>query len=183
MRLASEKKVWWRSGARIWRSTIWRLADTGWQHCDSVGFRKILVAGIEVGLVAAGLGDARLEMVRDDGGGHAAEVFQGAHVGADPVGDTLRPRRLAVGVIRESQHGDEDLRTPNLARRRIDHLHGLAGVIDEELVARRVRLAQHGVLRADPGPVQIAEAAVAVAVLARRPVLLPQQLQGHALAA
>ena len=52
------------------------------------------------------------------------------------------------------------------------------GVIDEHLLAGAVLLPQHQVEFLQPPPVEIAEAAVAVAVRVGLAVLLPEQLQG-----
>ncbi len=55
----------------------------------------------------------------------------------------------------------------------------LPGVVDEQLVARRVLPTQHRVLRGQPAPILVAEHAVLPAVRLRCLVLLPQQQPGH----
>lgn len=49
------------------------------------------------------------------------------------------------------------------------------GIIDEQLVARPVGLAQDGILPSEPAPILLAELAVLPAVRLRALVLLPQQ--------
>jgi hypothetical protein len=69
-----------------------------------------------------------------------------------------------------------------LASRGIKHRDRVAGPIDEQLLARHMRL-PHG--RRDsppPLPVEIAEPAVAVALSVLRPILLPEQHQRNAAA-
>ncbi len=67
---------------------------------------------------------------------HAVDRRQGADVGADPVGKPLRPRRLRIGEVRGTEHGDEDLRRPPLAGEAVDHhRHAVARVVDEQFVA------------------------------------------------
>jgi hypothetical protein len=59
-------------------------------------------------------------------------------VGADPVAKLLRPGRLHIGEVRRAHDGDEDLRLAYLSGQPVDdHRHGVAGVIDEQLVAPR----------------------------------------------
>jgi hypothetical protein len=72
------------------------------------------------------------------------------------------PRRRCSGARAES--GDEDLRDLHLAAVAVDDRHRLAGVVDEQLVARRVLEAHHGVLPSEPGVVVAAERAVLAAV-------------------
>src|ERR1017187_7881916 len=57
------------------------------------------VRPIDTRLVAASFGDGRLQIVGDDDLGHAPQKLEGAHVGADPVGQTLRASRLGVTVV------------------------------------------------------------------------------------
>ena len=53
----------------------------------------------------------------------------------------------------------------------------VAGVVDEQLLAGPMLVTQHDVLPLEPGAVQAAVAAVAVAVRLLLAVLLPEQLQ------
>jgi hypothetical protein len=97
-----------------------------------------------------------------------------------PVGQALAPASLGVGVVRSPEHGDEDVRLAHLAGGGVDHRHGVAGEVDEQLLAGDVRLAHGGGDASAPGDVEAAEPAVAVAVRMLGPVLLPEQHQGHA---
>ena len=62
-------------------------------------------------------------------------------------GSCWRPGRLGVGVAGRAQHGDEQLGAADLAGGRIDDRHGVAAVVDEQLVPGAVHLA-HGALQA-----------------------------------
>jgi len=64
----------------------------------------------------------------------------------------------------------------------VDDRQGLSGVVDEQLLAGDMHLAHRQAQRADPGAVEIAEAAVAIACGEGALILLPEQPQGHALA-
>src|SRR6202043_3697468 len=62
------------------------------------------------------------------------------------------------------------------------HRDGLTAVVDEQLLAGAMHLAHRHVDPLAPLPVQLTEAAVAIAQRLALPVLLPEQLQRHALA-
>jgi hypothetical protein len=159
-----------------------RLADAGRQDRHPVVLGEVLVARVEVGLVAAGTVHAALEVVEDDRPCDAADVVERPHVGTEPVGERLREARLDVGVVARAQGGDEDLGLLHFAACALDDLHREPGVVDEELLARHVLEAHHGVLPAEPGLVVATERAVLAAVGVAGLVLLPQQHPCHALA-
>ena len=100
---------------------------------------------------------------------------------AQPVRQRLAAGRLGEGVVRSTQHRHEDLRRPELAGAGVDHRHGLAGIVDKQLLAGPVVLAHRALQCLAPGPVSGAELRVAVAAV-REPgrVFLPDQLLGHA---
>ena len=105
--------------------------------------RHLGVGAIDLGIVEASLGDARLEVVGNDLTGNAAEEGEGPAMGADPVGQGLAPGRLGICVAGGAEDGDEDLGLADLAGGAVDHLESCAGVIDEHLVAGHMGLA-HG---------------------------------------
>ena len=142
--------------------------------------RHVGIGPVDLGIVKAGPDDAGLEVIRYHLSRHAAEIGKGAGMGADPVGQALGPGRLGVAHARRSQGGDEDLDLADLAGQGIDHLGRGAGVIDEQLLAGNMGLAHGGIELALPGPVEVAEAAVAVALAMDRAVFLPQERKRHA---
>ena len=145
--------------------------------------REVLVGPIDARLVAARRRDPGLEIVAHERLRHPAQEGERIHMGADPVGQRLAQARLREGVVRCPQDRDEDLGGAHLPGEPVEHRHGIAGKIHEQLLAGRVGL-PHG--RRDavaPFDVEIAEPAVAVAVGMQAPVLLPQQRQRHAAAA
>jgi hypothetical protein len=107
----------------------------------------------------------------------APEELEGPDVGADPAGQVLALGGLGKGVAAGAQHGDKDRRLAYFARLWVYERDGVAGIIDEQLLASPVLLAQHHVQAPMPAPVQLAKAAVAVAVRVRLAVLVPHQLQ------
>ena len=92
---ASEKKVRWRSAARIQRSTSWTATSTlalsrGAAHPrryddEAVVLGEVGVGGVEVGFVAMRPAHRRAQIVRDHALGDPAEKPQRAHVGGAPV--------------------------------------------------------------------------------------------------
>jgi hypothetical protein len=82
---------------------------------------------------------------------------------------------MRVGVARGAHDGDEHLGATYLPGCPADHLHGVAGKVDEHPLAGRVHLAQRRLQPTDPFAVEIAEPELAEAVLGAGPgaVFLP----------
>ena len=53
----------------------------------------------------------------------------------DRVGQRLGPARLGISVVGGAEHRDKELRRADLTGDPVDYRHGLAGVVDEHLVA------------------------------------------------
>jgi len=100
-------------------------------------------------------------------------------MGADPVRQSLRPRRLGIGAVRSTEHRHEDLGHVHFAGERIGDRDTLAGVVDEQFVPGHMLLAHR---RRQP-PLELAEqlakTAVRVAVRMDRPIFVPQNHQVH----
>ncbi len=144
---------------------------------------QILIGGVDVGLVPAGLGDTRLQIVGDQHGTGAAEVAEHPYMGAGPVGQALAEVGLGVGVARCPQDADEDGGVTQFAGVGVDDRHGGAGVVDEAFLTGFVGLSQRGLEVFLPTAEPLAKPAVAVAVGVGLAVLLPQEQQGHPRAA
>jgi len=140
----------------------------------------VAVRRVEFGIVEAGGGDAALQVVRDQQCRDTAQAFERSNMTANPVGQALAPRRFAVGIVGRAEHGNEDRRLPNFTRHRISHRHRRAGVVDEQLLARRMRLAQADREPTDPLPIMGAEAAITVALGMLRLVFLPEEVERDA---
>ena len=156
-----------------------RFAHPRRHHGHAVVVGQLQIGGIEIRLVAMRLAHAAAQIVRDQQGRHPLEVGEGPYLRADPVGQTLRPGRLGIGVVRGPEHRHEDRRGAELPAGRIHDRHRLPGIVDEQLLPSTVGLAHHHVERAAPVFVALAEPAVAEALGVLRPVLLPQQHQRH----
>lgn len=70
---------------------------------------------------------------------------------ADPVGHPLPGPGLAIDVTGGSERGDEQLHCPGEARHRIDHVDGVAGEVDEHLLAGGMVLTHCLPIEAVPG--------------------------------
>ena len=70
------------------------LAHPGCQDRRAVMGRYVLIGPADAGLIAAGSGDADLEVVADDLPGHAAEAGERAHAAAEG-GPQFSPSLLA----------------------------------------------------------------------------------------
>ena len=144
---------------------------------------QVVVGGIDVRLVARGLRHAAAQVIGHPQLGAAAEERERAHMAAYPVRQLLAPGRLDVGVVRGAQHSHEHLGGTDFAGAAVGHVNGLAGIVDEQALARCVGLPHRRGQLLAPAPVVFAECAVLEAFRLLELVLLPQQLQRHALAA
>src|SRR3984893_3501689 len=97
-----------------------------------------------------------------------------------------QPHFRAVAVIastlpmraeRSAERRDEDVRPMLLASCRIKNRHGVAGPVDEQLLAGKMRLAHRRRDAVPPVAVALAEPAIGVALRVLSAVLLPEQRQ------
>src|SRR5271157_423427 len=160
-----------------------RLPGPGGQDGGSIMGRHLGIGSVDLRVVEAGLDDSGFGVVRHDEFGNPADRLEGARMGVDPVGERLRPGRLGEGEARGAQHGDEDLRYADFAGEAVDDdRHAVAGVIDEQPLAGRVRLAHRHRQRLLEGAIELAEPRVAVAVRVGGDIFVPQDQQGDVLA-
>jgi hypothetical protein len=159
-----------------------RFRGSGRDYCAAIVSSHIQVGGVNVGLVAVRLGDAGLQVVRDQNLGHTAEEGEGVDVARDPVRQLLRGVR--VEVVAGAEHGDEELSDGDDPGHRVDDLQRLlAGEVDEQLLARAMLLPHDDVEVPRPLTVVVAELGVLIAVGVLLLVLQMEELQGHARAA
>lgn len=85
---------------------------------------------------------------------------------------------FGIGIAGNAKRADKQRRLADAAIG-VMNRNRCAGPIDEQLLARLMLLAQHHILLFPPAPVELAEAAVAVAVQVLLAILLPQQLLGE----
>jgi hypothetical protein len=104
-------------------------------------------------------------------------------VGVDPVGERLRPARVREGEARGAEHGDEDLRLADLPGQPVNEdWNAVAGVIDEQPLARRVRLPHRRRQLRLEGSIEFAKPRIAVAAWVLRDIFVPDDQQGDVLA-
>ena len=151
-----------------------RLSRPRRQDADRVMRRHRAVGAVDLGIVERGLVDPALQIVGNQQLRRAAEKAEHAHVRAGPVRQLLRPGRLGIGEVRGAEHGDENLRLADFARRRIDDPDPLARIIDERLFPGDMVLAHHRRQPPFEPAKQIAEAAVAVTLRMALSVFLPE---------
>ena len=154
-------------------------ANAGGDNGGAVMVGEFGIAGIEVRLIAAGLGDSGAQVVRDHAMGNGAKITEGPDMGTDPVGQTLSPGRLGVGQVAVAHDPDEDLGFPDLPRRGVHDGQGHPAVVDEKLVAGAVLLAHGTIQLLAPLPIEFAELAVLVPGGFAFLVLLPEQHEGE----
>ena len=160
-----------------------RLSRPRRQNGGVVMRRHFGVGPVDLRIIEAGLDDGGLGVVRHEKLRNAADRFEGADMGVDPIGQRLRPGRPRKSEARRAEHGDEDLRHADFAGEPIDDdRHAVAGVIDEQPFARRMRLPhRHGQLRFK-GAIQLAEPRIAVTAWVLGDIFVPDDQQGDVLA-
>ena len=127
-------------------------------------FGQVLVGGIQIGLVAAGVFDPSFQIVGHDDLGHTVKEREHAHVGANPVEQILALVGLGVGVVAGAQYADEDLGIVDLARVWEDDGDRLTGIVDKDFLSTLVGKAHRRLQALGPLPVEGAELAVSIAV-------------------
>ena len=141
------------------------------------------IGALDLRIVEARLDDGHLGVVRHQELGNAADGFQGAGMGRDPVRKALRPGSFCVGKARRTQHRHEYLRRAPFAGEPVhDDRHRVAGIVHEQLLARGVGLAHDHRQLGSEGPVQLTEAAIAQSIRLLGDVLLPEDGKRHVLA-
>src|SRR5579875_758614 len=136
-----------------------------------------MISAVQVRLVAAGAADAGLGIVGEDQLWTTPQEFEGAEVSAEPVFQALAPGGFSIGVLAGPQHGNEDRSLTDRPALGVMDGKGVPGIIHEELFAGLMLLAQHDIQTAAPATVELAEAAVAIALGVVLAVFLPQPCQ------
>jgi hypothetical protein len=103
------------------------------------------------------------------------------NVGLNPGGKVLGEGSLRKGVIAGSQGGYEDLGLVDLPGLRINDLHRLSGIIDEEFLSGPIFLTKAGVQFFGPLMVETAELAVLVPFRILLFIFMPEKLKRHSL--
>ena len=140
----------------------------------------ILVGAIQLRFPIAGPAHAGTPLIGHHQFRGALEELESPGMGRDPVGQVPCPGGFGVGVVAGAQHRHEDGGRPGFAGNRVDDLDGVAGVVDEHLLAGTVILPQHHIQVTRPVPILLAKPTVTDPVGLIFLVFLPEQLQGHA---
>ena len=158
----------------------WLGHARGHDHAAVVG-GQLGIGCRDLGLVAVGLLHAGLQVVGHDKLGGTTEVLEGPRVGIEEALRALVCVGAGEGVVGEAQDGEEEVSLPDLAGLRIDVGHGVAGPVDEELLAGLVVLTHDEVDAAPPGAVALGIPGVAVALGVLGAILEPDLAQGEVL--
>lgn len=150
--------------------------------------RHVVIAGhlrigrVSLWFVAAGLGDARFEIVGHQDLRHPPKEGERPNVAADPVRQALAPGGFDIGVGRCTQDRDEDLGRTESPRAGIRDRHGHPRIVDEALLSRPVVLPHDEILATQPGAIAVTEPRIREPVGFPLLVFLPEEQQGDPLA-
>ena len=104
-------------------------------------------------------------------------------MGVDPVGQRLGPARVRKSEARRAEHGDEDLRLADFAGQPVeDDRNPIAGVIDEQPLAGRVRLPHRRRQLRFKAAIELAKPRIAVTAGIGGDIFIPDDHQGDVLA-
>jgi hypothetical protein len=98
-------------------------------HCE-VEIRPVEDRFVPVGAIGPDLRVVGHQLRR-----HIAHEGERPDMGADPIRQALRQRRLGIGVVGGAHSRDEDLRRADLAGAGVDQIDGLSGIVDEHPLA------------------------------------------------
>ena len=184
---ATAKNFRCRRAANIQRSTMQngifhfgfvpRFVGPRGHDRDAVVLGHLVISAVEIRLIAAGSSDTGARVIGNDQLRRAAEELESLHVAVDPVRQILAQGGSRKGVGAGAEHGDEHRCRCGLAGFAVMNRHGVAGPVDERLLARLVVLPEHDILIPVPSLIQLTEPAVAIAVRMSFAILLPEQLQ------
>ena len=161
--------------------SVFGLARAGRNDRRAVVLSQVVVSGVEVGLIAAGMLDPRLEVIRNDDFRRTAEKGEHTNVGADPIEQLLALLGLGVGVVAGAQDADEDLGLEDLGSMWVGDRDCLVGIIDKDLLTIFVEKTHRRLQALGPCLMQSTELAVAVTIRVGFAILDPQQPQGYTL--
>ena len=156
------------------------LSDPGRDNDGSIMLGHLPIGGIEVGLIAAGPGDRIPQIVWGEDLRDPLEEFESMNMGLNPGGEILREGGFGKGIIAGPQGGHKDLGLMDLSGLGIGDLHGLPGIIDEELFSGPIFLAKAGIELFGPLMVEAAELTVLVPLGILLLVFMPEKLKGDA---
>jgi hypothetical protein len=156
------------------------LARARREDHGAVVLRELGVRALQPWLVPAREADPGLELIRDDRPRHPAQERQEALVAPEPVGQLLGAGGFRVGVVAGPQDADEQFDRADRTGHGIDEVGVLPGVVDEDLLSGPMLLAHAEAMAAEPLPIQIAEARVAVAGRVPFQILEVEEFEGDA---
>ncbi len=133
---------------------------------------------VQFGLVATGMFDTGLGVVRDRDLGHTTKEFQGADMGVDPASQLLAAARFGEGVIAGAEDGDKQRGFEvGLACEPIINGNLVAGVVDEQSFSGPVFLPEDHIQALLPLAIELTKTAIAIAIGVLLAILFPDQLE------
>lgn len=159
---------------------VLRVVGPGRQDRGAIVTREVEHRVVTAWLVAVGVCDHRLRIVRHDELRYTAVEAQRTRRRFELVGHRLAWRRAGVGVAGDARGGHKDVGAAAVGER-----DGGAGVINEQLLAGAVDLTHRALELSGEAAVVLAQLRVAVglAIGIVGAMLLPQEHQRHTLAA
>src|SRR5664280_1750233 len=135
--------------------------------------RHILIGGIEVGFIPAGVGDACFGVVGRGDHGYCPHELKRVDMGAYPGVEFQGEYRFGVGIVARPQCGHKEVCRGDLTGYGIMDGDCISRIVDEEFFSRLVVLTERDVERFFPVTVSQTELAVLIAIGVLLPVFMP----------
>jgi len=169
--------------ARFDLGFVTRLARARGNDDGAVVISQFLVAAVEPRFVTTGTDHSGLRIVWDEHPAHTTKGFVGINVAFDPSRRLFIGKSLDESVVAGSEHRDEQGGFADAPLAGVVDRNFLSRPVNEHLLPGFVVLTQDRIDGLLPTLKEFTEAAVAVTLGMVLPILLPQQVQGHAFAA
>ena len=146
-------------------------------HSHPIMHRKLLIGGIQIGIVAAGSRHRCLGIVGYRQLRYTTKKFQSVNMGLNPGFQLLIACRFRVGVRTGSQHRHKQRGGSRLTGGGVIDREGRSGPVHKHLFPGFVLLPQHHIQVPPPVLITLAKPTVAISIGMGLPIFLPHQLQ------
>src|SRR4051794_11693709 len=164
--------------SRLHFGFIARFVGTSGNNREAIMLGQFAVSGIQFRFIAAGMLNCRFRVVGNDDFRRSTKELQSAHMRFDPAGQILAAggfgKGIAAGAENRDKQGGVEI---DIAGLPVIDGNLVASVINKKLLSGAVLVPENYVEMFHPVAVELAEAAIPVAVGMILVILFPEQLQ------
>jgi hypothetical protein len=138
----------------------------------------VTIGCIQIRFITAGPSHRCTEIIGDQDLDDSLKELKGMNVGSNPGGKVLGRCGFGKSVITGSQSCHKDLSFLDLSGFRIDDLHRLSSIVNEEFFSGSIVLVEAGIKLFGPSTVMVAKLSVLVPFRILLLVFIPEKLKG-----